>query len=216
MDLRAVIVGGGRVGLHAAKRLDEHGHAVVLVERDPDRCAELAEEYVASVIEGDGTHPEVFAQTDPGRVDVVAGLTGDAGTNLAVCLLAERLADEVRTVMRVGSQADVGAYDELVDAAVFPERAGGATAASFIAAAELRQFEQFGGELELSELEVGEDAPIAGRQLSDVSLPAGSLVITDADADELATAETTFEAGDVYLVALEPGVAEEVRQLFQG
>ncbi|MFC6989028.1 NAD-binding protein [Haloplanus sp. GCM10025708] len=51
------MAGGGRVGLETARLLDERGHTVILVEEDPDRSEAVADEHVASVINGDATRP---------------------------------------------------------------------------------------------------------------------------------------------------------------
>jgi trk system potassium uptake protein TrkA len=90
MDLRVIVVGGGRVGFHAARLLDDQGHRVVIVESDPDRCARIADAYFATVIEGDGARPDVLRQADPGSADVLIGATGNQGANLAACVLATR------------------------------------------------------------------------------------------------------------------------------
>ncbi len=54
---RIIVAGGGRVGLETARLLDERGHTVILVEEDPDRSEAVADEHVASVINGDATRP---------------------------------------------------------------------------------------------------------------------------------------------------------------
>lgn len=216
MDLRVIVVGGGRVGYHAAELLEGQGHSVVVVERDGDRCEEIADAYVATIIEGDGTRPDVLSQADPENADVILGLTPNAGSNLGACVLASRLNPEIRTVMRVATPAGAEGYEEVVDATVFPERAGARVAVNAATGDSMRTVESLPGELEIIEMRVIEDSPLAGRVLADVSLPHGSLVVSAADGDRIASAETAMEPGRAYLVAAEPDVTEEVRQLFQG
>jgi trk system potassium uptake protein TrkA len=216
MDLRVIVVGGGRVGFHATELLEAQGHRVVVVERDPTRCEEIADAYVASVIEGDGTRPDVFRQADPERADAVVALTPDAGTNLGVCVLASRFNPEIRTVMRVATPAGAEGYAEVVDETIFPERAGARLAVNAVTEGAMRAVESLPGELEILEIMVTEASPMADRTLSEVSLPHGSLVVSAADGDRIASADTTLESGRTYLVAAEPDVTDEVRQLFQG
>ena len=64
-DLRVIVAGGGDIGLRTAELLDERGHDVVIIEQDAARCAELADAYVATVIEGDATLPSILEQADP-------------------------------------------------------------------------------------------------------------------------------------------------------
>lgn len=215
-DRRVIVVGGGRVGLNAAETLDEQGHSVVIVEADPERCVALSDAYVATVIEGDGTYPTVLDQADPASADVIAGLTGQSGTNLAACLIARRKNPEIRTVMRVGDATALTAYEGIVDEVIYPERAGGIMAANAITGGEERAIEVLSTELDVLELTVAESAPVADQPLSAVSLPRGSLVISDEAGGRIADAETRLSAGRRFLVAAEPAVVEEVRQLFRG
>lgn len=216
MDLRVIVVGGGRVGFHAARLLDDQGHRVVVVEQDPDRCKHIADAYFATVIEGDGARPDVLRQADLDSADVLVGATGNQGANFAACVLATRVNPELRTVMRVASSEGVEGYEEVVDATFFPEQIGARAAVNAATAGDLRTMEALPGELEIAEIRVLEGAPVAGRKLADVALPRGSLVVSDADGDRVPGSETTLESGRTYLVAVEADVADEVRQLFHG
>lgn len=215
-DLRVILVGGGPIGFHTAENLDDQGHDVVVVDRDESRCRRISDAYVATVIQGDGARPDVLAQADPGKADVVAGLTPTPGTNLAVCVLADRMHPDVRTVMRVASTEGVEGYAEVVDETVYPERAGAHVATAAIAGGEMRSMEAPPGELKIVEFRVDEGAPAAGRRLSAVALPRGSLVVSGAAGHRVATSDTELVPGERYLVAVEPDVAEEVRQLLCG
>ncbi|MFQ3318621.1 MAG: trk system potassium uptake protein TrkA [Natronomonas sp.] len=215
-DLRIIIVGAGRVGFHTAEHLSDGGHTVVVIEQDERRCQQLSEAYFATVIEGDGARPDVLEQANPADADIIAGLTPNPGTNLAACVLAERRNEDIRTVIRVNTSNSVEEYAEVVDETVFPERAGAHVATNAIVGAEMQSIEAPPGALNIVEVEVAEDAPIDGRKLSEISLPRGSLVIGDATGDEIASSDTTLVADNRYLVAVEPSVVDEVRNLFRG
>ncbi|HKJ57671.1 MAG TPA: TrkA family potassium uptake protein [Halobacteriales archaeon] len=211
--LRVLVVGSGRVGLATVRLLADRGHDIVVIERRPDRCKQLADEYLATVIEGDAGRPSVLKQADLERTDVVAALTDTPGTNLSVCLAAERIAPGVRTVMRtIYGDED---YTEFADAVVFPEAAG-ARAVTNVIEVGVDTLEATIGDLEIFDLEVAEGAPVAGRALADVALPRGSLVVSDADGESVAGADTVLEVGRTFVVAAEPGVTDEVMNLFRG
>lgn len=216
MDLRAIVVGGGRVGFHVAKLLDQQGHEVVVVEEDADRCDRLADSYFATVIEGDGARPDVLRQANPEQSDVLIGATGRDGVNLASCVLATRMNAEIRTVMRVSDGDGVAGYEEVVDTTFFPEQVGARAAVNAATAGDIQTIETLPGELEIASIRVIDGSPLAGRSLADVALPRGSLVVSDADADRIPGSDTVMEPGRTYLVAVEPEVADEVRQLFHG
>jgi trk system potassium uptake protein TrkA len=213
-DLRVVVAGGGSVGLRAARLLHDRGHTVILVENDEDRIERLSDEYVASVIVGDATRPSIIRQAQPGRCDVVAALTDDEAANFAVCVAVQRMAD-VRTVMRVTSEPDE-LYAEYVDGVVFAEGLGARAAVNEIAGVGVRTLEDVSADLEILEVEIAPDAPVADRRLDEVSLPRGSLIIADAAGGRIGGADTVLAAGERYLVAVESGVADEVMRLLRG
>ena len=212
-SLRVLVVGSGRVGLRTLRLLADRGHDLVAIERRPERCERLADEYLATVIEGDATRPSVLSQADLGRTDVVCALTDTPGTNLAVCMAAKRIDPGVRTVMR--SIHPEEAYDEFVDAVVFPEAAG-ARAVTNVVEHGVHALEAAIGDVDIFDVEVAENAPLAGRPLSTIALPRGSLVVSDADGEAVAGPDTVLEPGRTYVVAAEPAVVDEIMNLFRG
>lgn len=65
-------------------------------------------------------------------------------------------------------------------------------------------------------IRVAEGAPATGKQLSEVRLPAGTLIVSDAEGDQLARSDTTLTAGCRYIVAVEPDIVDEVLNLMRG
>ncbi len=211
---RVIVAGGGRVGYRTARLLRNRGDDVVVVERDGDRCEEITEDQVATVIHGDASRPNILRQAAPEKAQAVAALTGEAGTNMAVCLLARRMNQHIRTVMRVG-EAPGDDYGGLADTLVFPEDAGARVAADAIHGSVVRTLEEVTGALEIVEVQVAEGAPAAGKSLEEVSLPRGSLVVSDRAGSRVATRETVLTPGDRYIVAVEPEVHAEVLNLLR-
>lgn len=124
MNRSVVVVGGGRVGRHAAEQLSDNQYAVTVVELDPEKCRVL-ERQMSRVIEGDGADPDVLRRATPEDADVVAALTNETVVNLTVCELAAELAPEARTILRIahdGEQAH--GHRRFVDDVVYPAAAG--------------------------------------------------------------------------------------------
>ncbi|MFB6352662.1 MAG: NAD-binding protein [Halobacteriales archaeon] len=214
-NLRVVIAGGGEVGLRTAHLLDDRGCSVVIIEKDRYRCEELTEEYVATVIEGDAARPGVLRQADLEASDVVAALTHNEAANFAVCQAATSIAD-IRTVMRVEQDPDEH-YVDYVDGVVFPEHHGARVAANeIVGGVGVRTIEEVTGDLEIMEVEVGDDAPAAGKRLDQVRLPRGSLIISDAAGGRIGGPEMELAAGNRFIVAVESDVADEVMNLLRG
>ena len=214
-SLDIVIAGGGRVGFQTAEILAERGHEVTIVERDERVVSEIADAYVATVVRGDATNPDIIEQAGIERADVVAALTGETGLNLAVCLAARELAPEVRTVARIDRAAGKE-YTRFVDAVLFPERAGARVAANEVIGDDVQTLADVTGDLDIMLVRVAEGAPAAGKSLTQIRFPAGALVVSAADAERVARSDTTLTPGKRYIVAVEPEVADEVLNLLQG
>jgi trk system potassium uptake protein TrkA len=209
------IAGGGRIGLRTAQLLDDRGHNVVLIEADHGRCKAINDEYVGTVIEGDASRPRILRQTDPDRCDVLAALTGDTATNLGICMAAKEMTD-VRVVMRAENAAAVDDYRSLVDAVVTPNEPGARAVANELVGGGVRTVEGIGGDLEIIEVSIAPDAPVAGLSLEDVNLPRGSLIIAAADGGRISTGDTVLEPDSEYLVAVESDLIDEVLNLLRG
>jgi trk system potassium uptake protein TrkA len=213
--LDVVVAGGGRVGFQTARLLADRGDDVTIVEQDRDVVDDIADEWVATVIRGDATDPDILEQAGVADADVVAALTGEGGQNLAVCLLAAELAPEIRTVARI-ERASNESYARFVDAVVFPEHAGARRAADEIVGHDVLTLSDVTSTLDIVQVRVAEGAPAAGKTLSEVRFPAGTLVVSSEEGERIARPDTTLRPGKRYVVAVEPDVAEEVLNLLRG
>lgn len=146
---------------------------------------------------------------------MIAALTADSGLNLGVCLAASELVPDIRTVARIDRAAGES-YTRVVDAVLFPERAGARVAANEIVGGDVQTLADVTGDLDIMLVRVAEGAPAAGKRLTEVRLPEGSLIVSDADGERIGRSDTTLTAGERYVVAVEPDVADEVMNLLQG
>jgi trk system potassium uptake protein TrkA len=210
-----IIAGGGRVGFQTAEILADRGHDVTIVERDDRVVSDIADEWMATVIRGDATNPDIIEQAGLDRADAIAALTGETGLNLAVCLAAVELSPGIRTVARI-ERAAGEAYTRFVDAVVFPERAGARVAANEILGSDIQTLADVTGNLDIMLVRVAEGAPAAGKELSEVRFPEGTLVVSDATGHRVARRDTPLRPGNRYVVAVEPGVVDEVMNLMRG
>jgi trk system potassium uptake protein TrkA len=213
--LDTIIAGGGRVGFQTAELLATRGHDVTIIEHDERIVSEIAEEWMATVIEGDATNPEIIEQAGIERADAIAALTGETGLNLAVCLAAAELSPDIRTVARIDRQTG-DAYTRFVDAVLFPERAGARVAANEVVGSDVQTLADVTGDLDIMLIRVAEGAPAAGKNLTEVRFPAGTLIVSNDDGHRVAGPDTTLTAGSRYVVAVEPEVADEVMNLMRG
>jgi len=102
---------------------------VTIIERDESKRSKIPEHPVGRVIVGDGADVDVFERANPTNADVVAGLTNDTDTNLAVCELARKLVPDIRTLVRISRDGEESyAHLDHVDNIVYPAAAGATVA----------------------------------------------------------------------------------------
>ena len=88
--MNIIIIGGGKVGVSLCGKLKlKLEGEITIIEKDEERCKEIADALDATVINGDGVDMEILR--DIGNVDVVIATTRSDEVNLVSCLLAKSL-----------------------------------------------------------------------------------------------------------------------------
>ncbi|MFP4529954.1 MAG: potassium channel family protein [Halodesulfurarchaeum sp.] len=208
-----LIAGGGRVGRRVAKRFTDRGNAVTVIEKDPDGIAETDEDF--ELITGDATRPSVLESGMRPETNTIGALTNREDTNLAVCLIARRLDENIRTVARIEDEYG-DEFADYVDQVYFPERASIKAAVNALSGSNIRTLEDVTGDLEILDIQVGYDAPIKGKRITDVDFPAGVQVISRTNGHVAAQPEEKLVGGRRYLVAADSHLVNDVIDLFQG
>ena len=89
---RVLIIGGGKIGIRLARLLDEKSIYTKIIEKNPDRCAKLAEQLnKVVVLHGDGSDQELLQEENIQDIDVVVALTNDEEINILASLLAKQM-----------------------------------------------------------------------------------------------------------------------------
>gem|GEM_PF-164448 len=213
-DGKIVIAGGGRVGFRVAEFFEQRGRGVTVIEKDPD-SSHVQDSDTIETVTGDATSPPVLSDTLSDDTAVIGALTDSDSTNLAVCLAARTFQPDIRTVARI-TDANSDEYEQLVDEVVFPERASVKTAVNALSGSDVRTFEDVTGDMEVFDIRVAANSPVAGQALDEVDLPEGSLVISGAGGERTATSETRLEADERYIVAADADAADTVISAFRG
>ena len=87
----AFIVGGGRITFYLVNALERIGISCKVIEKNEQRCRELAEAFPKSlIIHGDGTDPELLAEECMEASDAFIALTDRDEDNLIISLCAHQ------------------------------------------------------------------------------------------------------------------------------
>ena len=219
MGLTVMVIGGGRVGSALTRRLIEPGHAVVLVERRPERVRQLRGNLPdARVIAGEGTDPTVLEAAGIRTADVVTAVTDEDATNLVTAALARLEFGVPRTIARIvdpahawlfrsGSGVDVAVDQaELLTQLIADELSLGEMATLV----KLRR-----GDLELVEETVTPGSAGEGQAIAELGLPAGCLVMAVLRDDQVLVAggDLRLRADDEVLAVVHAGATGRLAHL---
>jgi trk system potassium uptake protein TrkA len=201
---RVLLVGGGNLGLKVARALQGLSIHTKLIERDPDRCRELAELLdKVIVLQGDGSDQGLLQEENIQNMDVVITLTGDEETNILTSLLATRMGAQ-KTVTRISKFS----YFPLVAAIglehiVSPRRAAINTMLQYVRRGQiLSAMALKGEEAEVLEAVALETSDVVGKPLQDVPFPKGALVVAIIRGDEviIPTGDSVIQPHDRIII----------------
>jgi trk system potassium uptake protein TrkA len=86
---RVMVLGGSKVGIHAARRLSKK-FKVKLIEQDKEKCFELADELPnVMIIHGDCRDVDLLQEEGISEIDAFIAVTGNSETNIISCLVAK-------------------------------------------------------------------------------------------------------------------------------
>jgi trk system potassium uptake protein TrkA len=215
-----VIIGAGKVGWNLARELIQKDNEITLIESDLRRYQVVEEELEHSVHYGDGSELWVLERAGIERADLVIAVTGDDEDNILISQVAREKYGVERIVARCNNPRNLQHFELLgVKPAV--------SATDLILRLIEHEVPKYGlvhlldlpqERLEIIELEVGEGSSAAGRQVRDLGLPDGSLVISILrdGAGFVPSGDSVVQAGDEVLLVLDVGLEARVTERFAG
>ena len=214
----AIIAGAGKVGRNLARELISKDHEVTLIESNRPTYLANEEEFEHAVQYGDATELWVLERAGIQRADLVIAVTGDDEDNILVCQVAKEKYLCDRIIARVNNPRN---HDHFRLLGIMPA----VSATDLILRLIEHEVPRYGlvhllaleeERLEIIELEVSADAPVAGQSVSSIDLPEGSLIISvlRGGSGFVPKADTVIEAGDEVLLVLDPGLEPAITAFF--
>jgi trk system potassium uptake protein TrkA len=175
---RALIIGGGRIGLRLARVLEENSIYCKIIERDPNRCTYLAERLNKSIVLcGDGSDQGLLAEENIQEMDVVITLTKDEETNILASLLAKRMGAR-NSITRISKFSYFPLMDAIgIEQVVSPRLSAINSILQHIRRGKVLSAISLKGEqAEVSEAVALETSEIVEKPLRSISFPKGAMV----------------------------------------
>lgn len=184
------------------------GHNVTLIDKDPAKLSECESLIDIGAMEGDATRAEVLRRAGAGEADLFIAATSIDEINLLSASIASGLGCD-QTIARVHhasyfeSQGLDYAKHFGIDHLVCPEHTTAVAVATTLRSPGSQEVENFArGSIELQRLPVGEGSKATRAKLSELTLPACSLVVAVERGEESfrPNANTELLAGDMVTV----------------
>jgi trk system potassium uptake protein len=213
-----IVAGGGKVGANVARSLLRIGQEVTLIEQRRDRFERLEEEFEHQVQRGDATELFVLERAGITRPpDILLALTGDDEDNMVICQIAKEKYLVPKVIARVNDPRNQAHFDLLgISPTICATSSIMALVEHEVPEHDLIHLLELRKEnLEIVEVQLDRDSPVAGKRVEALSLPEGSRLISVMrnGKAEIAVGSTTLEAGDQVLAILEPGKEDELRRV---
>jgi trk system potassium uptake protein TrkA len=221
---KVLLCGGGRVSLYLAELLCRDGIAVDIIEKDYDRCIQLASALPdATIIHGDATDKPMLEECGLPNCDAMVSLTGMDEMNMIISLYANTRGVP-QVITKLGHTANRSISNNLsLGSVISPRELCCDTIIRYVRA----MSKQSGtaesvhtiadGQVEAVEFRVGDQTQHQGTPLKEIRLKEGVLLvsITHGSVTEIPGGNSVFMEGDtIVAVTSRRGSLRQINDIF--
>lgn len=215
-----IVVGGGRTARAILELAIPDGHDVVAIERDPQLAEELEVSYDCMVINADATSAAILEEAGVREADALIATTADESVNLMACMFARKFGVDT-LVSSVTDPKHIELFRGLgVEVTESPHRLNGRYLYRSVDRPAVEGVMEIADTAEILEIEIEEQAPIAGLTIDTASkkgfLTDQSVVIAvvrDGDL-HIPRGDTRLDAGDTISLLRRRGHSAEAEAAF--
>ncbi len=213
-----VVVGGSMIGRYVAGYLARNRYTVRLVDRDEDKCRELAESLSdVLVLNGDISDESIFQDERLAETDLIITATDNEELNILAGVYAKtkgagRALALVSRPNYLNLAANLG-----IDATVSPKLSSVNAIVQYLRRGNMRSIHTlFDGRSEVIEFTLSDRHVVVGLALKDLKVPKHALVlaIRRGGADLIPDGHTVLQANDLVMVFVKKGAIEKLERLF--
>lgn len=173
--MKVIIAGAGEVGFHLAKLLTIEGHALTVIDKNPDQLKQISQHLDLEVLEGSSTSIVTLTNAAVQNADLVIGVTNSEDVNLTTCIIAKHLGAK-RTVARISNVEFLTSKEKLdmskigIDELISPASLAAREIKRLCKESALTDFIDFDkGKLSLMGLKVEQDSLVAGKTIQELA-----------------------------------------------
>lgn len=175
--MKVLIVGEGRLLFFVGRAFVAKGYDIVIIDRDPEECIQLARRLKATILQGDGSDSEILREAGVIGADTVLAITPNDQDNLVICQLAAHEFGVRRSLALANDPDNVPVFDGLgvpafstthIISSLIEERTSLEQVTNLLPVGE--------GRVNVTEITLDAESPAVGRRLRDLGLPANALI----------------------------------------
>jgi trk system potassium uptake protein len=219
INMYIIIVGAGGIG----KRLTEHilneaKHNMIVIDKNQERCEEIARKFDAVAINADATLEETLDEAEIKKANVLVATTDDDAINLMVCSLAKNKGVK-HLVSVVNQQESKPMYAEKnIIMVKSPNVLMAEHIYKSIIHPDVEDYMNVGKHAEIFRIPVAPNSKFSGKTIKKIGLPKKSLIVA-IERDHkfiIPTEDVELFAGDKATVLAHKDQVDKVAALFSG
>ena len=218
---KILIIGGGNIGLHLAKLLENaEGLRIKIIEKNKVRAEQIAGELSSSiVICGDALDEKILKEANIEEIETVFALTNDDEDNIMACVLAEKNAPSKRTIAIINKHNYNLLQESLkIDDLVDPRMTTVSTIMKHVHMGTIDSvYSLLDGEYEFLEAKILESSDLVSKSIKDSNLPdcvrIGAIVRKNKVI--MPSSKLVFEKDDYVVVLSKREQLKEVEDIFK-
>lgn len=175
--MKILIVGSGKTLYFLCRSFTAKGYEVIIVNRDREECVQLGRRLSATVVCGEGSNAEVLEEAGAMGADAVLAITPNDQDNLVICQLASLQYGVPRTVALANDPDNAEIFEKLGVSAFSTTKIIGSLMEQWTSLEQITNLLPVAeGRVNVTEIVLNGQSPVAGRHLKDVALPENALV----------------------------------------
>ena len=218
---KILIIGGGNIGLHLAKLLENtDGLRTKIIEKDKIRAEQIAEELSSAiVICGDPLDEKILKEANIEEIETVFALTDDDEDNIMTCVLAEKYTPSKRTIAIINKHNYNLLQESLkIDDLVDPRMATVSTIMKHVHMGTIDTvYSLLDGQYEFLEAKILESSDLVNKSIKDSNLPEEVRIgaIVRKNKVMMPKSNFVFEKEDIVVVLSKREQLKEVEDIFR-
>ncbi|MBN1932072.1 MAG: TrkA family potassium uptake protein [Desulfobacterales bacterium] len=175
--MKVLIVGGGNTLYFVCRNFIAKGYRITVINRNHDECVKLARNLNITVIHGDGSESRILQEAGANGADVLLAITPNDQDNLVICQLAALQFGVPRTVALANDPDNAEVFKKLGVSAFSTTQIIGNLIEQKASLEQITNLIPVGeGRVNITEIVLSSDFPIAGKFLKEIELPDNALV----------------------------------------